>query len=426
MAGAAGSGVQGQGLNMPRVDVRERRILRDLAKRVADVAALPIQAERACLWRKLNALEPERPMVLANPQGGWRELVPETALQCQSLRGFEMSLRQRIFRHEHIHDDCPITATFNVRWAIDVGDYGLIETQTRSEELGSYKWDPPVKSQADWDRIHPRAIHIDHEATARMEAVAQDVLGDILRVQRIGESTCRVKLTRDLVHLRGLDQIMFDMYDNPQFLHRMMAAMRDEKQREWELYEQEGVLSLNNGPENITGSGGVCHTDELPLADFDGHVRMKDMWCWGESQETAGVGPDQFFEFVLQYQLPLMNRFGLVDYGCCEPLDKKLDLLIRHIPRLRSVAVSPWSNRQVAAEKLGNRYVYVYKPNPSRICSPKADFEAAEREIRETLQIARACCVSIVMKDTHTFMNEPERVTRWAEMASRLAAETAR
>jgi hypothetical protein len=400
--------------------------LRDLAKRVADVAALPIQAERARLWRKLNALEPERPMVLANPQGGWRELVPETALQCPGLCGFEMSLRRKIYRHEHIPDDYPITATFGVGWTVEVGGYGLGETQTRSEDLGSYRWDPPVKSEADWDGVHPRSILIDHEATARTEALAQDILGDILLVRRLGESACRVKLTRDLIHLRGLDQIMFDMYDNPRFLHRMMAFLRDEKQREWEVYEREGVLSLNNGSDHITGSGGVSHTDELPAADFAGHVRMKDMWCWGESQETVGVGPDQFFEFVLQYQLPLMNRFGLVDYGCCEPLDRKFDLLIRHIPRLRSVAVSPWCNRKVAAEKLGNRYIYVYKPNPSRICSPRADFEAAEQDIRETLQIARGCCVSIIMKDTHTFMNEPERVTRWAEMASRLAAENAR
>jgi hypothetical protein len=117
-----------------------------------------------------------------------------------------------------------------------------------------------------------------------------------------------------------------------------------------------------------------------------------------------------------------MNRFGLVDYGCCEPLDHKFDLLIKHIPRLRSVSVSPWCNRRLAAEKLGNRYVYVWKPNPSRICSPTPDFDAAEQDIRETLAIARECCLVIVMKDTSTFHNEPNRITRWTDLASRLAA----
>ncbi|GAG03852.1 unnamed protein product, partial [marine sediment metagenome] len=272
-------------------------------------------------------------------------------------------------------------------------DYGLKETRFRTEALGSYRWDPPIKTEEDFRRLHHRNIQVDHQATARNLQRVQDLLGDILQVGLRGEVVCRCKLTRPLIHLRGLEQLMYDMYDSPAFLHRMMSFMRDDKLLEFETYEREGVLSLNNGPEHITGSGCLGHTDELPSSDFNGHVRMKDMWCWGESQETVGVGPGQFYEFVLQYQLPLMERFGLVDYGCCEPLDQKLDLLIEHIPHLRWVAVSPWADREIAADKLGGRYVYVYKPNPSRICSPKPDYEAAEAELRETLEIARGCCV---------------------------------
>jgi hypothetical protein len=72
---------------------------------------------------------------------------------------------------------------------------------------------------------------------------------------------------------------------------------------------------------------------------------------------------------------------------------------------------------------LGSQYVYVYKPNPARICAPRADWEAAEEDIRSTLRIARACPVHVVMKDTHTLCNEPDRVTRWAELAVRIAKE---
>ena len=38
---------------------------------------------------------------------------------------------------------------------------------------------------------------------------------------------------------------------------------------------------------------------------------MRDMYVWAESQETVGVGPDLFNEFVLQYQLPVVQRFRL-------------------------------------------------------------------------------------------------------------------
>jgi hypothetical protein len=402
---------------------QERSILRQLAGQVAEIASLPIQAERAGLWQQMNQLKPARPLVLADPQNGWDELVPETALQCQDslLRSWEMALRRLVFHHQHIHDDWPVTNWFNVYWVVEVGGYGLQETQVRSEEKGSYTWDAPIKNYADLKKLHPREIKIDHAQTAHNLALAEDILGDLLKVRRSGEATCRTRLTRVLVHLRGLQQMMLDMYDNPGLMHDLMAFLRDDLLHEWQVYEREGLLTLNNQPDSLLGSGSLGHTGQLPAGDFKGQVRMQDMWCWGESQETVGVGPDQFDEFVLQYQLPLMNRFGLVDYGCCEPLDNKFDLLIRHIPRLRSVAVSPWCNRQLAAEKLGDRYVYVWKPNPSLICAPQPDFDSAEKAIQETLEIARGCNLVIVMKDTSTFHQEPWRITRWSDMASRLA-----
>jgi len=398
-----------------------------LAGRVAEIAALPIQAERGRLWRAMNALRPERPLVLADPQNGWPELVPETDLVCDDplLRGWELGLRQTIFRHEQIHDDRPVTSWFNVPWAVDVGDYGLTERQERTDAHGSYRWDAPIRTIGDLDRLHPRRIVVDHGETARREKLARELVGDILPVRRFGEAVCRAKLTRVAIHLRGLQQMMLDMVDNPELLHRLMAFLREDFLREWELYEAEGVLSPNNEPDSQLGSGALGHTDLLPPAQTAGRPHMADMWCWGESQETVGVGPRHFYEYVLSYQLPLMARFGLVDYGCCEPLDTKFDLLIRHVPRLRSLAVSPWSNRRLAAEKIGRNYVYVYKPNPTPVCSPEPDWDLAEREVQETLEIAAGCCVVIVLKDTSTFHNEPWRVTRWSDLASRIAREMA-
>lgn len=407
------------------VSTHDRRLLRDLAHQVAEVAARPEQAERVRLWKALNALRPERPMVLANPQNGWAELLPSSVLGCEDpgLRAWEWQLRAKLYRHRHIPDDFPVTSYLDVSWIIHATDFGVQGTQVRTDPRGAYRWDPPIKTPADLRLLRPRRFEVDHESTRASVALAQELVGDILQVRLQGETTCRQMLTRVWIHLRGLDQMMVDMYDNPNLLHDAMAFLRDEFLRQWELYEREGVLSLNNGPDHITGSGGIGATDDLPAPDYAGRTRMKDMWCWAESQETVGVGPQHFWEFVLQYQLPLINRFGLVDYGCCEPLDHKIDLLITHIPHLRWVSVSPWADRAVMAQKLGSRYVYVYKPNPALICSPRPDFAAAEQEVRETLEIARGCCVSLIMKDTHTFHNEPGRITRWAEMAIRAACE---
>jgi len=404
---------------------RERAVLRELADRVAAAAELPVQAERAGLWMSFNALRPARPVVLAFPEGGWRDLVRPDDLECADplLRGWEMRLRQTVFRHEHIGDDCPITRHFNVGWVTRSTGLGLAETRVRSEEFGSYRWDAPVKGPEDMDRLHLPQVQVDRAETMRRADLAQDIFGDLLDVRVHGPLWWTCGLTWTLINLRGLQQVMLDMYENPDLLHRLMAFLRDAKLRELEAYEREGILSLNNGADDYVGSGGVGATEDLPAEGFDGRVRTRDMWVLGESQEFVGVGPALFEEFALSYQLPILSRFGLVCYGCCEPLDQKLDLIIRRVPRLRRISVSAWCDRRLAAEKLGARYVYSWKPNPAMICGPAVDYGAVERTVRETLEIAQGCCLEMVMKDTHTFQGDPTRIGKWCAIASRLAAE---
>lgn len=408
------------------MDIRneELQTLRELAFQVAEAAILPIQAERADLWKSSNLLKPKRAMVLADPQNGWAELVPESHLVCKNklLRSIEMQLRRTVFRSRHIHDDFVIRNVLPVSLVIYKSNYGFEQSIMKSSQIdGAYHIEPSIKCYDDLKKLKPAAIEIDWKTTNENVQVVKSILGDILEVGIKGVDLCRCGLTRILVHLRGLEQMMLDMYDNPDMLHELMGFLRDEQIREFEFYEKEGALSLNNGSDYITGSGGIAYTDELPSEDYNGVARLKDMTVWGESQELVGVGPEQFDEFVLQYQLTVLNRFGLVDYGCCEPLDKKFDLLIKNIPKLRWVAVSPWCNRKIAAEKLQDKYVYVYKPNPSRICSTGSDFEAAEKDILETLEIAKGCAVHVVMKDTSTFQHQAERITQWADMAIRAA-----
>ena len=91
------------------------------------------------------------------------------------------------------------------------------------------------------------------------------------------------------------------------------------------------------------GSGSAGYTDELPQSDWreGDSVRATDQWVLSESQETVGVGPRLFEEFIFPYQLDLAKRFGLLYYGCCEPVHSRWDVL-KKFPNLRKVSVSPW------------------------------------------------------------------------------------
>jgi hypothetical protein len=363
-------------------------------------------------------------MVLAFPEGGWRDLVTADDIECtdETARAWEGALRKRVFEHAHIHHDWPITNDFDLPWAVSRGGLGVNVPVTRTEPLGSFRWDPPLTELADVDKLHFSRISVDRAETARRAELADEVFGGALNVLVGGPARWSYGLTRTLIELRGPQQVLIDMYDDPAGLHRLMAFLRDNAIAELETFEREGLLSLNNSSHYV-GSGGCGATDELPAPDFDGRARPCDMWALGESQEFACVGPEQFDEFALRYQAPILERFGLVCYGCCESLDRKLDLVIAALANLRRVSVGPWADREIAASKLGRRYVYSWKPNPALVSGPEVRWDEVESDIRKTLDAARGTCLEMILKDTHTFAGDPTRVERWTEIASRLARE---
>ena len=409
----------------------DRDIVRRLAERVREIAGRPEQAEKTRLWKTCNDLEPERPMVYADPQGGWEDLDAQwIRLECadKRYRGIEHALRRLILRDEHIPDDFPIVAEYRIGPAVTgdtYDDYGMPLLTTKPEEAGgAYHIEPLIQSRADMAKLHFRPVAIDAAETERRFQFASDAFGDILPVVKVGRGHWRYGLTRVLIHMRGFEQMLLDYYENPELIHELMAFLRDDFLAEIEIYERAGMVGLSNHPQSVLGSGGLayCSTlpEELPTGTVPGTM---DGFAWGESQETVGVGPRQFEEFVLRYQLPLLSKFRLVDYGCCEGLEGKVDLLIDNLPNLRWLAVSPWANREKMAERIGGNYVYVYKPNPSRICMREPDWAAAEKELRETLAIAKGCPVHLVMKDTKTFQHDGERITRWCRTAVKVAED---
>jgi len=155
----------------------------------------------------------------------------------------------------------------------------------------------------------------------------------------------------------------------------------------------------------------------LPQTDYDGiHLRTKDMWGFGESQETSEVSPDMFEEFIFPYQLPILEKFGLNCYGCCEPLDSRWHI-IKKIPNLRRVSVSAWANKAAMAEMLGSNYVYSMKPMPTPLAYANIDEDAVRKELKEARSVTQDCRLELIMKDNNTIGNNPQNVIRWVEIA---------
>ena len=402
------------------VSKKDRGVLRELAKRVAAIAARPEQAEKKRLWLKHNALGETRPLIFADPENAWYELIPAAQLASEGnlARLWEFRLRKEIYWAEKIRDDRVIEPAFAVYHIYEESGRGLEARIIGGDDDGAYRWDSPLTDYADLDKLRFRRIHLNSGKTQQIHQLAVEVLGDILPVRLEGVWWWSLGMTSDLILLRGFQQVLYDMIDNPGDLHRLMAFLRDENLAKLDFLEANGLLSLNNGGDFI-GTGGYGWSDDLPPPGFDhGKVRTLDMWGFCESQETVGVSPKLFEEFVFAYQLPLLDRFGLNIYGCCEPLDKRFDI-VKRIPRLRKVTVSPWSDVEGMAEKLGSDYIYTRKVNPAEIAQPTIDEEQIRAGLRDTLKATskNRCRVEILMRDVLTLSGNPENIIRWTQIA---------
>jgi hypothetical protein len=397
----------------------ERATLRRLAANVAELAARPIEGKKRDLWYRHNALEVTRPVIFCDPENGWNEIIRPAELTCHSplARRWEMHLRKEIFWGTEMCDDYTVEPYFNVFHIHSGGieEWGLKEETVSGGDGGSYRWESPIKTMDDLGKLRFPTVQVDWPATNRVRNQANEILGDLLAVRLHTNWWWTLGMTMRVAFLRGLAQMMYDMVDNPDLLHGIMAIMRDGTLSLLDALERDGLLSLNSDGTYI-GSGGLGWSHELPAADFAGKVRTIDMWGFAESQETVGVSPRMFAEFVFPYQLPILERFGLNCYGCCEPLDARWHI-VEKTPRLRRVSVSAWANLEKMAEKLGDRYIFSWKPSPADLAMPTIDEDKLREGLRRTFQLTRNCRVEVLMKDNHTIGNNPQNVICWCQIA---------
>jgi hypothetical protein len=402
----------------------ERRVLRELAARVARLAARPRQEEMRRLWLRHNRLEPTRPLIICDPENGWNEIIRAEDLVCSSrlARHWEMVLRKELFWGERMLDDRPIEAVFHLGYTATDSGYGVEEHYIQNTPGGSYSWVPVLKQCSDLDRLRFPRLQVDQDTTRRAAKLAREVFADFLSVRITGLWWWSLGLTYDLVLLRGMQQVMLDMFDSPSFVHELMTFLMEAAFSKLDFLEASGLLCLNNAC--YLPPGGFGHTEELPAQGFTGKVRTADMWGYAESQETVGISPEMFAGFIFPYQLRLLERFGLSSYGCCEPLERRWDT-IRTIPRLRKVSVSAFADVERMAGQLGDRYCYCWKPHPADLAVPVLDQEAVRARLRRTFQLIRGCRVEVLMQDNHTIGGNPQNVVDWVRIAREEAERAA-
>ncbi len=399
---------------------REKEILVRLAAKKIELCGKKENFEKKKLLKSINDLKPLRPAVLVFPEGSWKELIPDFSLECEDklLREWEYTLKMEIYTMETIKDDKAFEPYLNIPWDIKKGDFGFNVEYAYGDNGGSYVWDAPLKDlDKDFAKLKFRELSVERNGTYKKIETAKSIFGTLLPTRIRGNYWWTLGMTWEAIRLIGLENLMIYMYDQPENLHRLMKFLMNEHISFADWFEKQGLLTPVN-EDDYVGSGGVAYTEELPQKDWHegDRVRLKDIWGLSESQETVGVGPEMFAEFILKYQVPVTNKFGLICYGCCEPLHLRIDWIIKEMPNLRRVSVSPWADQEIMAARLGKKYVFSRKPNPAQIAVQFNEKNVRE-DLKNTLKIAGNLPLEIIMKDLHTVESDPTRITRWVKIA---------
>ena len=398
---------------------QEGEILGTLAGELAEIGNSALMERRRKLWRRLNDLEAagDEPLLLIYPEGSWREIDRHLPLQCsdETARAFELALRRDLYHHYNFGDDFVVNSWFETPYFISDSGWGVEVEKRHSEvETGSWKVVPPLKNLAeDLKKLRFREVTYDRVLSDRWFETAAEAFGDLLPVRRRADFFWSAGLTREVIDLVGLEEFMLLMFDDPENLHRLMRFLTDDQHNFMRQLERFGIVATNNGAFHV-GSGGQGFTSALPEFDGSGNHTFRERWGLLESQETVGISPEMFGEFIWPYQKELAAEFGLLYYGCCEAVEGRFDF-IRQAENLRAISVSPWSDVRRCAELYGTDYVFYRKPNPGHICVEFCE-ESIRATIRATLEAAAGCNLAIIAKDLHTVSDDMSRFGRWSRI----------
>ncbi len=384
---------------MTRIPNADKKVLRELGRQKATVAADPVNNERRVLHQRIDNRQRARPTIHIY-QEPWSELNRdhELDLQCEDsfCRGIESDMRQSLYKWRHYPGDMVMDAVSVQPYCIVDSGFGITEDvdvirTDAANSVVSRHFHIQIKDEADIEKI--KTPQVTHNAKKTEECFQKrcEIFDGILDVQKQGCGGFWFAPWDELVRWTGVQEVLMDMALRPEYVNKLVSHFVDCWIKRLDQYEEQGLLA----------------------------VPAREMTVCGAAQIFSEVSPDMHREFALQHEARFYRRFARVYYGCCEPLHAKVDICAECLPNLFKISMSPWVRFPEAVKNVSNRFIFAWKPNPAFLAYDAFHPELVRMDIREKLAMAveGGCTVEIHLKDISTVRHQPERLTEWERIA---------
>ncbi|MCL1991857.1 MAG: hypothetical protein FWG66_02795 [Spirochaetes bacterium] len=405
--------------------------LRELAKKVAEIAADPVQEKNRKNWIAMNDLKKVRPLVHVRDYPYFLlEYKDEmqTTIEDPFLKDVEQILLLRIYEWNHVRGDRVIEPFIECPVAFTDSEFGLSGFEFALGNVAKEFYDKAkhyesvIKTPDDIEKIKIPVVEYDEKTTMERLNLLSEIFHGIMPVKLFGRSHFRCTPMDDIITWTGIDNAMINMAIEPEFMHALLDRYMEAQMTRIKQYEKLGILSSNNYFKDI-GNNCPGYTSQLPPPTESGiGAKIGDIWGENADQIMTSVSPEMTQEFSFEHEKVWAKQFKLHSYGCCERLDNKFDMLVEAFPNLRKVTSSPYSNLDIAAEKLGSRYVISFKPNSTYLVGGSPQYDLLKDEFVHACKLVEKYNLNLVfnMKTIVTLDGEPQRLWKWCDMAMEL------
>ena len=213
---------------------QDLNVLRELAGKVAEIAALPVQQETIALWKALNGLKPVRPMVMID-QVCWNEMEvgDELALQTEDAfcRELETTLHRTLYSWKHMRVDMVVEPFVEIPKVIRGGDFGIQVKENAAfldpkNEIYGHAYISQIKTEDDLKKIREPEVQLDEKATAEAEVKAHEIFDGMLDVHMQGRFPVFAPWDT-IVQWCSPEQAILDLVDRPEFVHQLVSRLTE-------------------------------------------------------------------------------------------------------------------------------------------------------------------------------------------------------
>ena len=213
---------------METVSLKDREILRRLAARQYEYSQLPIMKERVKEWVLHNQLQGTRPMIHIEVGTFEHEIIPGL-LQCETNLGrkIETTLYRNIVNHEICGDDRVVSDYFGINWETYFRLFDREITKTHAKDSVGHHFNYIISDlQEDLPKLGKTTFGVNREKSLEYKACVEELFGDILPIKMTGGCLYAVP-TQDVVHMMGMEQMFFAIYDYPDEFHQLMNQIAE-------------------------------------------------------------------------------------------------------------------------------------------------------------------------------------------------------